>query len=167
MQPATLSAASSGVAETLRSTQRGVTDRLAADIAERALAAVERQVRISIAQGGGRATIDLDPAELGRIEVQLVRSGEEMTVSFKVQHAAVKDLIEASLGRLRDSLASAGLALTDTDVQTGQGQEQPRDSRDQAGALVRGGAQTMLADELVPGIELFLDEQTSLVDLRV
>ncbi len=71
-----------------------------------------------------QADLVLNPPELGRIEVTLVIKGDEVSVSFASPHQAVREAIEESMVRLRESLAEAGISLGQTHV----GRDSSRDA---------------------------------------
>lgn len=71
-----------------------------------------------------RAEIQLNPKETGPIEVVLVIDGEQVRAEFKSGHLAVREALEAGLPQLRESFASQGLQLTQTEV--GHRQPQPQ-----------------------------------------
>lgn len=63
-----------------------------------------------------QAELVLNPPQLGRIEVTLALDGDQASVSFVSPHAAVRETLEASLARLREVLAEAGVTLGQTHV---------------------------------------------------
>lgn len=73
-------------------------------------------LRVLKTQGGGEARLQLNPAEMGRMLVTVTTQGEDTRVAFVVESAQVKQLIEASLPRLRDLLEQSGMQLIDSDV---------------------------------------------------
>lgn len=62
------------------------------------------------------AELRLHPAELGTVEIRISTEDEQTKVSFVTNNAVTKEIIEASLPRLRDLLASSGLQLEQSDV---------------------------------------------------
>ncbi len=62
------------------------------------------------------AEITLNPPNLGNVEVRLSLNGNEAGAQFYSPHSSVRDAIDASLPRLRDMLAEAGITLGDTQV---------------------------------------------------
>ncbi|MBI2380939.1 MAG: flagellar hook-length control protein FliK [Gammaproteobacteria bacterium] len=72
-----------------------------------------------------QAQIQLDPVELGPIDIQLSMSGGELSVAFQAQHAATREALEQSLPRLREMLGEAGMQLGNVDVngQSDRGQQ--------------------------------------------
>ena len=73
-------------------------------------------LRVLKSSGGGEARLQLHPAELGRMTVNLITEGDEARVSFVVDNPQAKQAVEVSLPRLRDLMDEAGLSLTDADV---------------------------------------------------
>jgi flagellar hook-length control protein FliK len=71
-----------------------------------------------------QADLVLNPPDLGRIEVTLVVKGDEVNASFASPHQAVREAIEESLVRLRESLAESGINLGQTHV----GRDSSRDA---------------------------------------
>ncbi|MBI5109140.1 MAG: flagellar hook-length control protein FliK [Rhodocyclales bacterium] len=71
-----------------------------------------------------QADLVLNPPDLGRIEVTLVVQGDEVNASFASPHQAVREAIEESLVRLRESLAESGINLGQTHV----GRDSSRDA---------------------------------------
>lgn len=85
------------------------------------------------------AEIQLDPAELGRLEVRVDISKEQTQVTFASPHAGVRDSLEGQMQRLRDLFTQQGMNLLDVNVSDqslsrgwqGQGQGQGQDSEGQ------------------------------------
>lgn len=66
--------------------------------------------RISAAQ------LNLNPPELGPLEVRIVLDGDKAHVHFASAHAQVRDALESALPRLRELLGEAGIQLLDAGV---------------------------------------------------
>lgn len=62
------------------------------------------------------AELKLHPAELGTVEIKISTEDDRTKVSFLTGTTATKEIIEASLPRLRDLLSSSGLQLEQSDV---------------------------------------------------
>jgi flagellar hook-length control protein FliK len=83
------------------------------------------------------AEIQLDPAELGRLEVRVDISKDQTQVTFASPHAGVRDTLEGQMQRLRDLFTQQGMNLLDVNVSDqslsrgwqGQGQEQGGESQ--------------------------------------
>ncbi|MBY4675950.1 flagellar hook-length control protein FliK [Marinobacterium arenosum] len=62
------------------------------------------------------AEIQLDPPELGSLQVRIQVNQDQVSVSFVSPHASVRDTVEQSLVRLREMFAEQGLNLADSSV---------------------------------------------------
>jgi flagellar hook-length control protein FliK len=71
-----------------------------------------------------QADLVLTPPQLGRVEVSLTMNGDQATAIFTSGNPAVREALEASLQRLREVLADAGVSLGQTQV----GSESPSQS---------------------------------------
>ncbi len=95
------------------------------------------------------AEIQLDPAELGRLEVRVDISKDMTQVTFASPHAGVRDTLEGQMQRLRDLFTQQGMNLLDVNVSDqslsrgwqGQGQNKGQDGEGQR----RGAAASGLA----------------------
>ena len=88
-------------------------------------------LRVLKSTNGGEAKLQLHPAELGRMTVNLTTEGNEARVTFFVDNAQAKQAVEASLPRLRDLLDGAGLNLADADVSERDSENSEPQSDDQ------------------------------------
>ena len=83
------------------------------------------------------AEIQLDPAELGRLEVRVDISKDQTQVTFASPNAGVRDTLEGQMQRLRDLFTQQGMNLLDVNVSDqslsrgwqGQGQGQDGESQ--------------------------------------
>ncbi|MGG2396227.1 flagellar hook-length control protein FliK [Pseudomonas sp. SH1-B] len=78
-------------------------------------AVVDRVMWLS-SQNLKSAEIQLDPAELGRLEVRVNLSQDQAQVTFASPNAAVRDALEGQMHRLRDLFAQQGMNLADANV---------------------------------------------------
>ncbi|MCJ8340377.1 MAG: flagellar hook-length control protein FliK [Pseudomonadales bacterium] len=80
--------------------------------------AVADKVFIAASQNLRVANIQLDPPELGALQIRLQITGpdQQMSVSFSSPHAAVRDVLEQQLPRLREMLAEQGINLGESSV---------------------------------------------------
>jgi len=62
------------------------------------------------------ASLRINPAHLGPIEIQISMHQDQTTVSFTAQHAVVRDALEASIPRLREMFQENNLQLGNVDV---------------------------------------------------
>jgi flagellar hook-length control protein FliK len=79
-------------------------------------AALSQQVVWMADKDAQVAELRINPPELGPVEVRLHISGDDAVVQFASAHAEVRSAIEASLDRLRESMAQAGVQLGQTSV---------------------------------------------------
>ena len=77
--------------------------------------------------------LQLDPRNLGPMDISLRLDGNRVTANVAVNHPEVRGLLESGLPRLRESLESAGLSLTNWSFAQSS-------SRDPAGTRQRGGS---------------------------
>ncbi len=75
-------------------------------------------------KGIDSASLQLSPAHLGPLEVQISVQNGAASVWFGASHADTRDALERALPQLRQMFASHGLALTDSGVS----REPPRNS---------------------------------------
>lgn len=84
--------------------------------------ALGARIMTMVAEDVQKARIQLDPPELGNLEIKLQISQDQATVQVQAQHAHVRDVLEANAQRLRDALAAQGISLAGFDVsERGQG----------------------------------------------
>lgn len=94
---------------------------------------------------GQMAELVLNPPSLGAVEVRLNLSGQEATAQFFSANPNVRDAIEAALPRLREMMASAGIAMGEamvSDQSFGQ-----RDKAEQGPGFSHGGMSTLSSAE--------------------
>src|SRR6185369_876478 len=74
--------------------------------------ALAAQLTTFARDGVHEAKLELNPADMGPIAVQIVVDGTQAQIDFHASHAATRRAIEASLPALAASLQSAGLTLS-------------------------------------------------------
>ena len=62
------------------------------------------------------AQININPPQLGPVQITLSLNGDQATAVFASPHAEVRQAIESSMSQLKEMLASAGISLGDTNV---------------------------------------------------
>ncbi|HKI81192.1 MAG TPA: flagellar hook-length control protein FliK, partial [Pseudodesulfovibrio sp.] len=62
------------------------------------------------------ASLQLNPAHLGPLELKISLNHDQANVSFVVHHAAVRDAIEAALPRLKEMFGDGGVNLANVNV---------------------------------------------------
>lgn len=102
-------------------------------------AVVDRVMWLS-SQNLKSAEIQLDPADLGRLEVRVHMTQDQAQVTFASPNAGVRDALEGQMHRLREMFAQQGMNLADANVSDQslnrgwQGQEQGEGGRGGSGA---------------------------------
>ncbi len=79
-------------------------------------------------EGIQEASLKLNPANLGPVEVKLNMHSDQANVLFISHHAATRDALEQALPRLRESFAQNGMQIADADV-AGQDFRQSEDEQ--------------------------------------
>lgn len=74
------------------------------------------RVQLEIAAGRGAARIEVNPPELGPVELRIRVADGEAHLACAAPQAAVREAIQDALPRLREMLAAQGLALGQTSV---------------------------------------------------
>jgi flagellar hook-length control protein FliK len=74
------------------------------------------------------AEIQLNPPNLGPVEVRVSMNGDQATVSFFSAHAPVREALQSAMPRLTEAFAASGLSLGDVHVgaDSRSGQDQGR-----------------------------------------
>ena len=103
------------------------------------------RVQVMLRDGVRKAHIQLQPAELGRLQVTISMEGDQARVAFLADAGATRDAIEQSLPRLREMLEQNGLQLAQSDV--GQRGFQREESRPDGAADARGAELSATAEE--------------------
>jgi flagellar hook-length control protein FliK len=67
-------------------------------------------------EGVQQASLKLNPANMGPVEVKLHMHHDQATISFIAQHAATRDALEQALPRLRESFPENVMELAHADV---------------------------------------------------
>lgn len=109
--------------------------------------ALGAQVTLLVRAGVEQARIELNPAEMGPVAVQIALDGGSARVDFHAEVAATRQAIEASLPSLASALHDAGLTLTGGGVFQ-QPQRQAPDA--QAPANAAAGGRESAAGETMP-----------------
>ncbi|MBC9250434.1 flagellar hook-length control protein FliK [Pseudomonas alcaligenes] len=118
-------------------------------------AVVDRVMWLS-SQNLKSAEIQLDPAELGRLEVRIEMNKDQAQVTFASPNAGVRDQLEGQMHRLRDLFAQQGMTQLDVNVSDQslargwQGQGSGEESRRQGGNSLAGSSAA--DDELLTGV---------------
>lgn len=79
--------------------------------------AVNDRVMLMASKNGQFAEIQLDPPELGSLQVKLQVKNEQVSVVFNTPHSSVRDALEQNMPRLREMFAEMGLNLSESSVE--------------------------------------------------
>ncbi|MCI0995498.1 flagellar hook-length control protein FliK [Pseudomonas corrugata] len=101
------------------------------------------------------ADIQLQPAELGRLDIRVNMMPDQQTqVTFMSAHSGVREALEGQLHRLRDSFAQQGMGQVDVNVSDqsrgSQNQNQQAQQQAQTGRTSSSGGRVDSADEHLP-----------------
>jgi flagellar hook-length control protein FliK len=117
-------------------------------------AAITRFVR----DGIEHARLQLNPAELGPVAVQLALDGSQVRVEMAAEVAATRDALQAALPALAGALREAGFTLGGGGVF----QQPPQPSRDASGERLPGPAERRDAEAPIKAVAA---QRQGLVDL--
>ncbi|WP_339075175.1 flagellar hook-length control protein FliK [Teredinibacter turnerae] len=101
---------------------------------------VAERTAMMVAQNLSSADLQLDPPELGPLQVKVSVHNDQATVTFVSANAQVREALDQSANRLRDMLAQQGVALGDVNVsdhpsqQSGHQQSQDGETHHARGA---------------------------------
>ena len=120
------------------------------------------QVSVLARDGVHEARLQLNPAEMGPVSVQIAMDGERAHIDFGAQAAATRAAIEASLPELAAALRDAGLTLSGGgvsqhtpgrgDAQRGASPDEARSStRERAGAVAGTNSRPAWRGRVSPG----------------
>ncbi|MCD5979272.1 flagellar hook-length control protein FliK [Pseudomonas quasicaspiana] len=118
---------------------------------------VERVMYLS-SQNLKSADIQLEPAELGRLDIRINMAPDQQTqVTFMSGHAGVREALESQMSRLRDSFTQQGMGQVDVNVsdqsRNQQNQAQQQEQANNARGTGNGGSGVNGVDGSVDGID--------------
>lgn len=101
------------------------------------------------------ADIQLQPAELGRLDIRVNMVPDQQTqVTFMSAHPGVREALDGQMHRLRDMFAQQGMGQVDVNVSDQsrgwQGQEQAQQGQSQGGRTNASGGRLDSMDEELP-----------------
>lgn len=112
------------------------------------------------------ARIQLDPPELGSLEIRMQVQNDQASVQVSAQSHQVKDVLDSSAQRLRDALAAEGIELSDFSVSAdsgGQGRDSGSDGSDGGDNGYASGS-GVEGDEVAGATEAHIPAPDSLLD---
>ena len=91
----------------------GMTDRAAQiqDLADKLGKAMGERLQEQLERGEWKLQLKLNPAHLGRIDVELDMSATGLDAVFKTDNMLTRELIAQGMNKLRDSLAQSGMTV--------------------------------------------------------
>lgn len=92
------------------------------------------QVRMLAQAQGGRTELKLHPPQLGSLDIRVLVEGDRTSIQFISANPVTREVLEAAMPRLRDSLAESGLMLEDATVSDQAAEEQAEQDEGQAAA---------------------------------
>jgi flagellar hook-length control protein FliK len=106
------------------------------------------------------ADIQLQPAELGRLDIRVNMIPDQQTqITFMSAHPSVREALDGQMHRLRDMFAQQGMGQVDVNVSDqsrgwqGQGQGQEQAQQGQGGRTnASGGRLDAMDDEITPSV---------------
>jgi flagellar hook-length control protein FliK len=115
------------------------------------------------------ADIQLQPAELGRLDIRVNMVPDQQTqVTFMSAHPSVREALDGQMHRLRDMFAQQGMGQVDVNVSDQsrgwQGQEQAQQGQSQGGRTnASGGRLDSMDEELAPTVAEVAASTTSVI----
>ena len=85
---------------------------LAADVIQQ----VTSQMKVRIKSGNTTMHLQLNPRDLGTIDVQMIKNTQGVSVTFFAEQASTGQLLETQINQLRQSLKDAGVNLTGLNI---------------------------------------------------
>lgn len=122
------------------------------------------RVSLMLKNGTQEASLQLNPPELGRLDIRIVTEGDQARVQFSVQNPEARDVIEQSMPRLREMLEQSGLQLAGSDVAD---QSESRQSPDSSAASGTDGTAENELHADITTQQLQLGDSRSQVDYYV
>lgn len=122
-------------------------------LGERSLMMVQHGPRVAFVQ--------LDPPELGALQVRVhLQHGDQVSLNITAPNAAVKEVLEQHLPRLREMFAEQGLNLSQSDVRDQSAGQRDRNESGESGGR---GRYTDRAEETAPAM-MEMDVPVGMVD---
>ncbi len=98
------------------------------ELADKMSYAIGKRLLEAIEKGDWQIKINLKPAELGHIEVDLRMRDNALDARFSAQQGLTRDLLEGGLGRLKETLQHSGMDVASLRVNDGQSSRNGGDS---------------------------------------
>jgi flagellar hook-length control protein FliK len=92
-----------------------------------------KQLGFLVSRNLDSAQIQLDPPELGPLQVRIQMQQDQVSLQFHAQHGIVREAVDQSLGRLQELFGEEGLELVSVDVSDGESNGESADEGQQPG----------------------------------
>ena len=112
------------------------------------------------------ADIQLQPAELGRLDIRVNMVPDQQTqVTFMSAHPGVREALDGQMHRLREMFAQQGMGQVDVNVsdQSRGWQGQGQDQQAQGGRTTSSGRLDSMGDESTPAVAEIAASATSVI----
>ncbi len=93
-----------------------------------------RRIVWMVTNGMKTAQLQLNPRDLGPVDIQINLSKDQASINFSSQHVVVREALEASLPRLREMFEGTGVNLEDVNVSDQSFAEQHETDAEEGGA---------------------------------
>ena len=113
--------------------------------------AVKDKVMIMINQKIQQIEIQLNPAELGSMNIRINLQNEQAVVSFIVQNQQAKEAVEENMDKLKNMLAESGVDVGDANVEQ---QDQQAANNEEQNAQSRNAKNGTQEDDVEQGLEI-------------
>lgn len=123
--------------------------------------ALGQRLVMMVQQGVQHARINIHPEHLGPLEIRMKVDAEGAHVVLQSPHAAVREVLEQALPRLREVLGDGGLELVDVDIGDSGQQASERDPDASRGA---NRAEPDNGDESIERSERIITDPSGLLD---
>ena len=122
---------------------------------------ISKRISIMNSEGLQSARIQLDPPELGALEIKIKMTSDQMNVGFTSNQPMVREALEAQAPRLREMMEQEGINLADVNV-SDQGQQQAGGQSGDEQMLDDGTNSTLESETENP--QVTVSQSDSLVD---
>ncbi len=96
-------------------------DAASAQLLDQARDSVFKQILMKLSADGGEMRLRLEPPDLGELDLRLVvEQGNKLQLTISAERGDLAQLLQRHLDELKQTLQSAGLEVTDAQVQTRQ-----------------------------------------------
>ena len=112
------------------------------------------------------AEMHLNPADLGPIDVKIHVQNDVASVTFNVNNASVRDLLESNVVRLREMIEANGVNVGEVNIDSGSREQSHSGEKSDENGLAQSGQADKNSDLLTEEQEIQV-KQTNLVDYFV